>query len=89
MRTGRYEHTATLLRHGAVIVTGGGNGPTKSAEAYDYTRGVWKNAGSTTIGRAGHTATRLRDGRLLLAGGYDGTDDDHNYKSAELGTSEP
>ena len=75
-------HTATLLRNGRVLVTGGlvqppgrDSGPQgwgshlKSAETYDPSNGTWTLAGSMTLTRAGHGATLLDDGTVLVVGG--------------------
>jgi len=69
----RSEHTATLLRSGNVLVTGGysfeGCGPSARAEIYDPATGRWTLVGAQGLTRGGNTATLLRDGRVLLAGG--------------------
>ena len=75
-------HTATLLRDGRVLVTGGFVQPPgrdgvpqgwgdhlKSAETYDPSNGTWTLAGSMTLTRAGHAATLLDDGTVLVVGG--------------------
>lgn len=77
----RELHTATLLRDGRVLVTGGllpgGAGViTASAEIYDAGAGGsghWRSAGSMSLARLGHTATLLPDGRVLVAGGLSRT----------------
>jgi hypothetical protein len=66
----RFDHTATLLNDGRVLVAGGYNqGPLASAEIYDATMGVWSETGSLEGARNAHTATLLDDGRVLVAGG--------------------
>jgi WD40 repeat protein len=68
MTTVRVDHTATLLRDGRVLVTGG-NGA--SAELYDPTSATWARTGSrVTAAAVRFTATLLPDGRVLLAGGW-------------------
>ena len=76
MPVARGHHTATLLRNGRVLVTGGsGNGPPlksflASAALYDPATGKWSKTGSMVHPHFQHTATLLRDGRVLIAGGY-------------------
>ena len=73
MTTVRYQHTATLLPGGKVLITGGlGNSPpveTTSAELYDPATGTFSATGSMTVARLFHTATLLGSGKVLLAGG--------------------
>jgi hypothetical protein len=71
MSTGRYLHTATLLKNGEVLVAGGftSAGVADSAELYNPSTGRWTTTGSMTVGRAGHAATRLQNGEVLVAGG--------------------
>jgi hypothetical protein len=76
MAQARYEHTATLLADGAVLVSGGEASDLKrlprllaSAEIYDPGRDAWSGAGSMALARRGHTATVLADGRVLVVGG--------------------
>jgi N-acetylneuraminic acid mutarotase len=79
-----YGHTATVLRDGRVLVTGGwgsvslcsptpcrgsADQPTASAELYDPSRGTWSATGQMAAGRSLHTATLLPDGRVLVVGG--------------------
>jgi hypothetical protein len=67
MAVPRADHTATLLRDGRVLITGGfGNA---SAEVYDPAAGTFSQTGSMAIDRVNHTATLLPDGRVLVAGG--------------------
>src|SRR5690349_15742273 len=69
MQTARWQHTATLLNNGEVLVAGGrmnaGNA-TATAELYDPATGNWTSTGSMTTPRAWFTATLLADGRVLV-----------------------
>ena len=73
----RVGHTATALRDGRVLVTGGypdeNRAPLASAEVYHPSTGTFEPTGAMSVGRGAHTATRLRDGRVLVVGGVDGT----------------
>jgi N-acetylneuraminic acid mutarotase len=74
LMTGREEHTATLLKTGTVLVTGGTDGRGKalaSAELYDPKSNRWMSAGTMASTRLGHTATLLPNGKVLVAGGLD------------------
>ena len=74
MNNSRYDHTATVLTNGQVLVAGGeGAGYLSSAELYDVATGVWTNTGNLQIAREGHTATLLFDGCVLVAGGIANT----------------
>ena len=71
----RYNHTATLLSDGRVLVTGGWNSlidppPTASAELYDPVSGTWSATSHMITPRLSHTATLLVDGRVLVTGGW-------------------
>ncbi len=80
----RYDHTATLLTNGQVLVAGGWYDPTfplAESEIYDPntgTGGTWTaTTASLNIGRAYHTATLLANGpastngMVLVVGGQD------------------
>ena len=73
MTTARYQHSATLLPSGKVLITGGlGNWPpveTASAELYDPASGTFSATGSMTVARQLYTATLLGNGKVLIAGG--------------------
>jgi len=74
LNTARFNHTATLLPNGKVLVAGGvdSNGdPSASAELYDPASGTWSVTGSLKTGRQLHTATLLPNGKVLVAGGLD------------------
>jgi len=64
----RAGHTATLLRDGMVLITGG-YVSASSAELYDPVNAIFVSTGDMLIPRARHTATLLMDGRVLMAGG--------------------
>jgi hypothetical protein len=69
----RYNHTATLLPSGQVLVAGGEVTNsfliTGTAELYDPVAGTWTVTGSLPNPVANHTATLLPTGKLLAAGG--------------------
>ena len=63
--SGRYNHTATLLNDGRVLVTGGNNnGPLDSAELYHPATNGWSKAAPMNYARHGHAAVLLNDGRV-------------------------
>jgi WD40 repeat protein len=81
----RYEHTATLLQDGTVLVVGTEAGDPTSSELYDPQSGSWSFTGSMALGRAfGLRATLLRDGRVLVTGGVLLVSEQVNGASAEL-----
>jgi N-acetylneuraminic acid mutarotase len=67
LHTARFQHTATLLRNGKVLVAGGF---TTTAELYDPTAGTWSLTGSISTAIGYQTATLLRNGKVLVAGGF-------------------
>ena len=72
LQTARRGHTMTLLKTGAVLITGGtdANGtPLSSAEIYNPDSGGWSTVPSMSTGRALHSATLLEGGKVLVVGG--------------------
>jgi uncharacterized protein (TIGR03437 family) len=78
----RYNHTATLLANGKVLLAGGFircgdfSPPCPlldSAELYDPATGRWELTGRMSMARAFHIAIRLNNGKVLVAGGVSGT----------------
>jgi hypothetical protein len=85
LATARFDHTATLLPNGKVLVAGGitgfpGGSYLASAELDDPASGTWTGTGSLATAREVHTATLLPNGKVLVAGGYNGG----SLASAEL-----
>lgn len=79
LHTARYQHTATLLSDGRVLVVGGLDKregwdadrfyTNATAELYDPKSGTWAVTGSLSNARFKHTATLLPNGKVLVAGG--------------------
>ena len=66
----RFEHTATLLDNGAVLVVGSAYASNADSQLFDPANTEnWISTG-VPMDRYLHTATRLVDGRVLIAGGY-------------------
>src|SRR6266508_2859468 len=78
MTATRYDHTATRLSNGQVLITGGSglSGVNfvnrQSAELYDQTTRAFTAIANMASARSAHTATLLADLRVLLVGGYSG-----------------
>ncbi|HWP38444.1 MAG TPA: Ig-like domain-containing protein, partial [Gemmatimonadales bacterium] len=91
MRAFRYEHTATVLPDGRVLLVGGRYGDfvrtvQRTAELYDpttgttaYTDSLGEGSPVCCTGRRLHTATLLADGKVLVAGGGGATSGNLSY----------
>ena len=75
MQTARAAHTATLLKNGKVLITGGFAGSTflSSAEIFDPALKTSTTVKQMSVARSAHTATLLPNGQVLIAGGYNGS----------------
>ena len=87
MAVPRYQHSATLLPSGKVLVAGGYDNTNAlvSAELYDPATGTWSNASPMNLlnqGRFSHTVVLLPSGKVLVAGGADS--DLNTLATAEL-----
>jgi hypothetical protein len=75
LNTARFDHTATLLPNGMVLVAAGFTGmstPSAAAELYDPSSRTWTATGSLNTARFDHTTTLLPNGMVLVAGGFGG-----------------
>ncbi|WNG60010.1 hypothetical protein F0U59_38815 [Archangium gephyra] len=74
LNAARYNHTATRLPSGKVLVVGGwdGHGAMTSVEVYDPEANTWTPTGALPSPRSNHTATLMPSGRVVVAGGWDG-----------------
>lgn len=92
MSSPRFEHSATPLPDGRVLMAGGSGpvsggtelGPLRSTEIYDPAADAFVTAGQMAEGRTNHTATLLDDGSVLVAGGAGGDNADISLASVEV-----
>lgn len=94
----RYEHTATTLPDGKILIAGGDVPKLGLTEIYDPRTGTFTSSAAMSRRRANHTATLLPNGKVVIAGGDDSSDplvEAHNpTRSVEvfdpaLGTFDP
>ena len=92
LNTSRYQHNATLLDNGTVLIAGGTNCPSagscsnlNSAELYSPASGTITNTGAMAAARTA-PAVLLGNGKVLIAGGYscDSSGNCASLKSAEI-----
>jgi len=81
LNTARYNHTATLLNNGQVLIAGGGV-HLANAELYDPATGKFSVTGSLNTGRTDHATVLLTDGEALAMGGYAGSGGNIGYLSS-------
>lgn len=90
MGSPRFEHTATPLRDGRVLITGGLGPeedrlrPLASTELYDPAADAFVRSTELSEGRTNHAAAALADGSVLVAGGAGGANGDLSLSSAEV-----
>ncbi len=87
----RFNHTATVLVDGRVLLAGGFTYPPTSwvarAAVYDPATGTFARTGVMVTPRVGHKATLLPDGKVLLTGGQGSPTQSSTYvflSSAEI-----
>jgi hypothetical protein len=90
MQEPRSGHTATLLKDGRILLTGGmltvvgQELPTATTEIFDPAKGTIEWGPKMLMSRAGHTATLLNNGDVLITGGvneHDAVESAELYKS--------
>ena len=97
MLVGRYDHSATLMHDGRVLVAGGRSSfdddVLASAELFDPKTGSWSPAADMLTPTADHVATLLLDGRVLVVGDTDSElydpDSDSWRAAAHIASSGP
>jgi N-acetylneuraminic acid mutarotase len=88
----RYNHTATLLPNGKVLVAGGYDaheGHRLSNEVYDPATGTWSTTGALAEPRHLHTATLLPNGKVLVVGGVSEAANGDYYAAASAEVYDP
>lgn len=86
MAAARFEHTATLLADGRVLVAGGQgpDGPLASSEIFDPAISAFIRSNDMGEARTNQAAVRLADRSVLVVGGAGGVDGDLSSASAEV-----
>ncbi|MEU7144802.1 kelch repeat-containing protein [Nocardia sp. NPDC046473] len=91
----RFDATATVLRDGTVLVTGGGwpgwvagwvfnTGSDWTTERYSPITGTWTRDADLPCARLYHRAALLRDGRVLVIGGANASNVSTGLRNAAL-----
>jgi MYXO-CTERM domain-containing protein len=76
MAGARFDHAATLLNDGRLLIAGGTTDNANafsSAEIYNPANNTWSSAGALATARHDYSLTLLADGRALAVGGVNGS----------------
>jgi hypothetical protein len=79
MNVSRFNHSATLMTNGQVLIAGGDSSCASSCtveastEVFDPVAGSFTSSQAETTGLAGHSGTLLANGNVLLIGGINST----------------
>lgn len=91
MSSARFEHTATLLDDGRVLIAGGQGPPAEgrssalaSTELFDPAVDTFLRSNDMAEARANHAAVKLADRSVLVVGGAGGPDGDLSLSTAEV-----
>jgi len=91
MSAPRFEHTATLLDDGRVLIAGGQGPPVSGASAalasteiYDVAVDSFRKSNDMADARFNHTAVKLPDRSILVVGGAGGPNGDISLSTAEV-----
>jgi N-acetylneuraminic acid mutarotase len=91
MSTPRFEHTATALDDGRVLIAGGQGAPIAGASAalatteiYDPAVDSFRKSNDMGDARFNHTALKLPDRTVMVIGGAGGTNGDTSLSTAEV-----
>ncbi len=92
MGTARFEHTATLLGDGRVLMVGGSGptgdgedvGPLASTELYDPAADAFVGSTDMAAARTNHAAALLNDNAVIISGGAGGDNGDVSLASVEV-----
>jgi N-acetylneuraminic acid mutarotase len=91
MSTPRFEHTATALDDGKVLIAGGQGPPVSgvasalaTTEIYDPAVDSFRKSNDMSDARFNHTALKLPDRTIMVIGGAGGTSGDTSLSTAEV-----
>jgi N-acetylneuraminic acid mutarotase len=91
MSTPRFEHSATLLDDGRVLIAGGQGPPISgnsaalaTTEIYDPAVDSFRKSNDMSDARFNHTAVKLPDRTVMVVGGAGGTNGDTSLATAEV-----